>query len=250
MKFHILLFSVFIIICPLTAYTDKASKLNKNGIESYMENKHEESVQYFTEALVERPDSPELRFNRGTALSAAGKKDEALNELERAANTFEKKDNSAAAHFNAGNTYFASGDLNGAIEEYKKAVKLDQLSQDFRNNLEFALRKLQEQQKQQQEQENKQDKENKEEEKQNGQNRDSEKEEEKENQSQSETSENKDKEQQNEQNQQSQQQEIEQQPMTPEEAQRILDAMNDEEKKAFELRKKMMKEAIRQGDDW
>ena len=38
--------------------------------------------------------------------------------------------------------------------------------------------------------------------------------------------------------------------MTPEEAQRILDAMNDEEKEAFDLQKMRMKKTMRQGDDW
>ena len=38
--------------------------------------------------------------------------------------------------------------------------------------------------------------------------------------------------------------------MTPEEAQRILDALSDEEKKALSLRRMQMKTDMRQGDDW
>jgi len=240
MKLHIILLIIFVVLMPVSSIADKASKLNKEGIESYNEQKLEESVNLFTEALVERPDSPELRFNRGTALSAVGKKDEAISELEKSSNTFKKSELSAASHFNAGNTYFTSGDLNGAIEEYKKAVKLDQSSKDIRHNLELALRMLRDQQQQQKNKDNEEDKENGDEEKQTKQDQDENKEQ----------KENENEEKQNEQDQQPQQQENEQQPMTPEEAQRILDALNDEEKKAFELRKMKMLSEMRQGDDW
>ena len=241
---------VVLILLPGISRADKASKINDNGIKAYNEQKLDESIDRFTEALVERPDSPELRFNRGTALSAAGKKEEALNELEKSAGTFTKKELSAAAHYNAGNTFFSSGDLKGAIDEYKKAVKLDQSSPDIRHNLELALRMLKEQQQdenQEEEDQNKNDQNNE------NQNNDEEKEDEdqkqddQQNESKNDDQQNQEQQQQDQQNQQQPEQ---QQPMTPEEAQRILDAMNDEEEKALDLRRKMMINAIGQGDDW
>lgn len=252
MKSHHILLLIFLLSLPLTTHADKASKLNKKGIESFKENNLEESARFFTEALVERPDSPDLRFNRGTALSATDKKDEAVNELEKAAQTFEKEELSAAAHFNAGNTFFATEDLNEAIESYKKAVKLDQSSRDIRHNLELAVRKLQEQQQQQQQekQDNKQEKDDSDEQQQEDQEQEKENEE-KDDESEKKNNEQQDKQdQQQEQQEQSQQQENEQQSMTPEEAQRILDAIEDEEKKAFSLRREKMRTEMRQGDDW
>ncbi len=239
MKLLINILIIFIVIVPEKSFADKASKLNKNGIESYNEKKLEESINLFTDALVERPDSPELRFNRGTALSTAGKSEEAITELEKSADTFKKSELSAAAHFNAGNTYLASGDINGAIEEYKKAVKLDQSSKDIRNNLELALRMLQKQQ-QKEQQEKKETEQNKE-------NNDQTKQDQEENKDERQNENNK---QQNEQEQESQQQENEPQSMTPEEAKRILDAIDKEEEKAFELRKMKTLNEMRQGDDW
>ena len=237
----ILIPSLFLIF-PSVSNADKAQKLNNKGIKSYQNQQLEESVQLFTEALVERPESPELRFNRGTALSSIGKPEEAFEELEKAANISENKELSASAHFNAGNTHFAGEDLKGAIEEYKKAVKLDQSSRDIRYNLELALKKLQEQQ---ENQDDDQKEENKNEEKQNQDEKESKKD-----QDENENMEQQKNQNQQQQQQNQQQQENEQQPMTPEEAQRILDAINDEEKKAFELRKMMVQEDMRQGDDW
>ncbi len=228
--------AIFIFCIP--AQADRASKLNKKGIEAYNKQNTDESVRYFTDALVERPESPELRFNRGTALSAAGKTEDSVNELDRAASEFPQKNLSAAAYFNAGNTFFAAGDIEKAIEHYKLAVKLDQTSKDIRYNLELAL------QKQQQQQQNK-DKEDQD-------NPDQENDQKDEDQKQQ----NQDRQEQEQENQpeagQQQQPSREQteQPMTPEEARRILDAMNNEEKKAFELRKQIMQEAAKQGDDW
>jgi len=211
-------------MCPVAAHADKAARLNDQGIESYNENDHEESVRSFTEALVERPDSPELRFNRGTALSAAGKTDEAVTELERAADTFGRSDLSAAA--------------------------LDQSSKDIRHNLELAVRMLEQQQQQQENSEENKDEENKDQQDENQDSSDQKNEqEENKEQDQNQSQEDQEREQNEDQNQ-PQPQESEPQPMTPEEAQRILDAMNDEEKEAFELRKMMMKETMRQGDDW
>jgi Ca-activated chloride channel homolog len=237
-------------MCPVAAHADKAARLNDQGIESYNENDHEESVRSFTEALVERPDSPELRFNRGTALSAAGKTDEAVTELERAADTFGRSDLSAAAHFNAGNTHLAAGSIEEAIGEYIEAVKLDQSSKDIRHNLELAVRMLEQQQQQQENSEENKDEENKDQQDENQDSSDQKNEqEENKEQDQNQSQEDQEREQNEDQNQ-PQPQESEPQPMTPEEAQRILDAMNDEEKEAFELRKMMMKETMRQGDDW
>ncbi len=239
---------LIILLCPAAVYADKAARLNKDGIDAYVNENHEESVQYFTEALVDRPESPELRFNRGTALSAAGRNDEAVRELDRAAEIFEQRDLAAAAHYNAGNTYFKAGNLEDAIEEYKRAVKLDQSSKDIRHNLELALRMLDQQQKQQQ-QKNEQNQENRDQqdESQNASDRESEH---KGNEQQNQARPREEQKQDQQENQNRPQQESEQQPMTPEEAQRILDAMNGEEKEAFDLRKMMMKETMRQSDDW
>lgn len=231
-KFFII-FLTIIVFLPLNSFADKAYKLNKKGIEAYNQKRNEDSLKSFTDALVERPGSPELLFNRGTALSASGKKKEAVDELEKAAANFKDNKLSAAARFNAGNAMMGAGDFNSAVNEYKQAVKLDQTSEDIKHNLEIALKKLREQQKQQQQQQQNKDNKDKKDNKQDN------KKDKKQNQQQ-----NKNK----EQNQSPQQQD--KQAMSPEEAKRILDAISDEEKKAIQLKKKMMQQEMRQGDDW
>ncbi|MHB9030140.1 MAG: tetratricopeptide repeat protein [Candidatus Latescibacterota bacterium] len=221
----------FLLAFPGTLWADKAASFNRKGIQAYKEKKFEESVQQFTEALIERPDAPELKFNRGTGLSGLGKKDEAITELNAAAGIFNRPEQSAAAYFNAGNTLLAAEDIEGAIEQYRRAVKLDQGSKDIRHNLELALRKLNDQKKDQSPKEN--DK------------KDDQKKDQQKNQSP-----NQNNQQQNKEQQQSRQQDSDLRPMTKEEAERLLNAINDEEKKSLSLRNQQIKNRVQEGDDW
>ena len=229
---------LFLSLWPLTAMADISSSSNKKGIDSYNKRNYEESVKNFTDALVERPDSPILKYNLGTALSEIGKKEESLSELSSSTKGSDNDKLISSAHFNAGNTLFRSNDFEGAINEYKEALKHDQSSKDIRHNLELAVKKLRDQQ--QQKKEN-----NKEE------NKDDKKKDEQENQNKKpEDEKQKDKEQKNQQQQEPHKQKSEDRPMTQEEAQRLLDAINNEEEKALSLRRMKMKADMRQGDDW
>jgi tetratricopeptide (TPR) repeat protein len=234
MKYTIFQVALFMVCLAFsgTALADKAASYNRKGIQAYKEKKYEESVQQFTEALIERPDTPELKFNRGTGLAGLGKKDEAVTELNSAAGMFNQSEQAAAAHFNAGNALLAAEDLEGALEQYRRAVKLDQGSKDIRHNLELALRKLSEQKKDQSPKEN--DK------------KDDQKKDQQKNQSPNQNKQ----QQQNKEQQQSRQQNSDLRPMTREEAERLLDAINDEEKKSLSLRNQQMKSRVQIGDDW
>ncbi|MFC1606932.1 tetratricopeptide repeat protein [Candidatus Latescibacterota bacterium] len=248
----IVISATVILLVTGAAYSDRATSANKLGIKAYQEQDFEASAQHFTEATVERPESPELKFNRGTALSALNKTDEALKDLNSAAGMFKDGNQSAAALYNAGNTLATTQNLEAAIETYKRAIMLDNASEDIKYNLELAVRRLN-QQKQEQEQENSEDKEKKEdgeeENQQDQQKREEEKEEEEKGQSETENDP-QDGEKSDDDQQQSQQQDNEEVPMTDEEAQRLLDAINDEEKKALSTRYMQMKSTMRPGDDW
>lgn len=253
--FILLVISSIVIFRPDTVSADKASAANKQGIKAFNEQKYDESVEHFTEALVESPDTPELKFNRGTALSAAGKNEEAVGELKSSAARFENNEQSAAAHYNAGNALLASNNIEAAIQEYKQAVKLDQVPEDIRHNLELALRKLnqQKQSQEQQDKENSEENKEKEEDKESKQQKDQENKEEqdKQDEQQSDKTQSPEDGEQKDQNQQpSNQQQNEDKTMTQEEAKRLLDAINDEEKRALSQRYMQMKSDMRQGDDW
>ena len=231
MRRVIIFLMLFLLAGAGNVTADKAAAFNKKGIDAYRDKRYDESLKQFTEALIERPNTPELHFNRGTALSALRKKDEAVNELDSAARSFKKKESTAAAHFNAGNALFGAGDFKGALDHYKTAVKLDPQSRDIRYNLELAVRKMNEQKKEQSNKDTKN------------------KDERKNDQQKNKTPQNKQQQQKMEQ-QQSKRQNSDFQPMTKEEAERLLDAMNDDEKKSLSQRNEQMKTKMGASDDW
>ena len=238
---RIFIYCSLAIVCGASnvSYADKAYTENKKGISTYSEKKFDESVEHFTDALVDRPESPEIKFNLGTSQSITKKTDDALKNLESAANELKGSHQQAAAYFNSGNTRYLAGDLEGAITDYCRAVKLHQESKDIRHNLELALRKQKEQQQQQQQkQDSDQD-----------QKKDDKKQDEKKDEK-NKTKDSDEQQQQDKDQQQSNQQNSEDRPMTPEEAKRILDALSDEEKKALSLKRMQTQQEMRQGDDW
>ena len=235
---HVIIFFTLIAgaaALPLLARADRAAELNEQGIRAYTEEHYDESIRQFTEALVERPDQTELHFNRGTALSAAGKSEEAVSELGKAADGFQDPANAAAAHFNAGNTLILMDESEAAVDSYKEALKLDQMSRDIRKNLELTLRMLQDQQ-QEQEQEQQSGGDQQEQDQPASDDNPGEENESPDDQNAPAESQEEDRE--------------ENPPMDIEDAQRILDAMRDEEKQTFEQRRMMMQEALNPRDDW
>ena len=238
------------------AHADKASKANNKGIETYKNGDYQESVRHFTEALVERPDSPILRFNRGTALAAENNHEEAASELLSAANAMKTPEGSAAAIYNAANSLAAGSSLEDAVTLYKQGIKLDQQSEDIRHNLELVMRKMQNKDQQDKQQQDQQDQQKKDQDSQDKDKNDKQDDKDKKQQDQQQqdqknktNQQNKDK-QQDQQQQESQQEQNEKQPMSPEEAKRLLDALNDEEKKSLSMRYQKMTREMRQGDDW
>ncbi len=227
---------------PGRARADKAFSLNNQGIEAFRAEQYEQSADFFAQALTERPDSPEIRFNLGTALAAAGKLEDGVHQLDIAAEQFPNTVGSAASHYNAGTALLGSGDPQAAaeaVEQLKRAVMHDQNSQDYRYNLELAMRRMQSNQQQGQgeqqsePQDSDQSKENEQK------------------QEQQDRSDRQDRQEKGNPGDQRQESRVdEDRPMTPEEARRILDAMQDEEERALSLRREQMTGSMQQGDDW
>jgi tetratricopeptide (TPR) repeat protein len=100
----------------------------------------------FREALEKDPSAP-LYYDIGNSLYRLDKFEEAARHyagaLSEADSTLRRN-----ARYNTGNCLFNAGDLQGAVEEYKEALKLDPNDEDAKHNLELANRMLQESQSQ------------------------------------------------------------------------------------------------------
>jgi Ca-activated chloride channel family protein len=103
----------------------------------------------YQKALAALPGQPGVLFDLGTAHYAQAQAlpkgperqkllDAAEKEL-RLAGDAPDTQLRASAHYNLGNALFQEEKLDGAIDEYKKALKLDPAREDARRNLELAL---------------------------------------------------------------------------------------------------------------
>ena len=108
--------------------------------------KAEEALGHYDKAVAELPADPGAHFDRGAALFALSRFDEAGQEFLRAT---EAKDGAlkASAFYNLGNAFFKKDKFKEAVEAYKRALALDPRDERAKWNLEIALRKQKEEEK-------------------------------------------------------------------------------------------------------
>jgi len=214
-----------LLIALLMVTNDDARRAN----EAYQKGDYAAAEQGYLRAIEQSPDDARLYFNLGNALAQQGKFDEATAAYERFKDRTNDPVERAKADYNLGNIYGNQEKWDRAAEQYKQALRQNPDDPEAKYNYEYSNRMLQQQQQEQQQQDQNQD--------QQEQNQEGE-------QDQESQPDQGNEDQQNEQNQQNQQdqqeqsgneqQQEQQQPrnpneMTQEEANRILNALDNKE---------------------
>ncbi|MBX2840845.1 MAG: tetratricopeptide repeat protein [Flammeovirgaceae bacterium] len=241
-------------------------KYIREGNEYYAQENFEKAQEAYLKGIEENQDSYEAAFNLGDALYKKEKYEEAAEQFEMLANTSSDKNQLANAYHNLGNSLLKTQKYKESVEAYKNALRNNPSDEETRYNLAYAMEKLKEEQQQQQNQQdqNNQDNQNKDqkdqENKENQENKDQENKGQ-ENQDQQ-NQEQQDQEQKDQQNQQQQQQGDEQPPqqgqapqkqgISKEDAQRLLEALqNQEQQLQNDMKKKKMKgNPVKIKKDW
>lgn len=120
---------------------DPAYEKNEVGNRLFREERFEEALDAYLQAQVERPELPELNFNAGAALYKKQDYQRALRETQRSLSS-QDLPLQAKAYYNLGNVYFRTDRLAEAAEEYKKALRLAPDDADAKYNLEYVQRLL------------------------------------------------------------------------------------------------------------
>ena len=189
---------------------DEEKKLIREGNKKYKENKFTEAQKNYLDALGKKGNSYRGAFNLGDAYYKQGKYKEASEQFEILSQRKTNNDTLSKVYHNLGNSYLKQKEFEKSIAAYKNALKKNTQDEETRYNLAYAQKMLQQQQQQKQNQDKKDQDKNKDKDKEKNQdkNKDKKKDENKE----------------------------QQQNISKEDAQRLLEALNNDEKK---LRDKM-----------
>ena len=131
------------------------SLLCKAANRLFTEGKFADALQRYMRALDLDPDNPVLRFNSGDALYRQQQFDKAREQFAKAG-AGANLPLAGRAHYNIGNSYLQEKNLDGAIEEYRNALRCDSTDPLAKRNLEIAQKMKQQQPQQQKNQEQQQ----------------------------------------------------------------------------------------------
>lgn len=224
--------------------------LNNKGVDLYKEGKFADSEVNFKKGTLKKPKNFETNFNLGDAYYKQGRYDDAIKSYRSALSETENTEQKAKVYHNIGNSLLKDKKIKPSIEAYKNSLKLNPKDEETKYNLSYALSLLKNQNQHQKSRNNKNNRNNKNQNKDQNQNK---------NQNQ-----NKDQNKQKNQNQNNEQnkppenqtakqdnlKQMEKNKLTKEEANRILDALKNNE---IDLQKKLRKKSgtpVKTDKDW
>jgi len=190
---------LFLISFVSIVIAQPAQKMVRSGNNKYNDGHFKEAEIDYRKALTKLPGSPKATFNLGNSLYKQQNYDQALSQYQKLALTENKETSKSNVFYNMGNSLFENKKYKESIDAYKMALRQNPKDEDIRYNLSYAMTKLQQEKKQQQ-----------------------------------------DKKQQQKQQQKQQEQKQQQQPkpnMSKQDADRMLNAMNNNEKRTLDKTK-------------
>lgn len=230
--------TIITLLCLAYGYSQEEKKYIIDGNKKYKDEKFEDAEKEYAKALEKNAVSFEGKFNQADALFKLKKYEEAAQQFNSLATEAEDKKLKAQAYHNLGNSLLQSEKLEECINAYKNALRNNPEDDETRYNLAYALKTLQQQEQQQQQQQQNQDK--------NQENQDKK---ESKDQKQQENKDKKEQEQKDQQQDQKKQDEQQQQPkpneLSKEDVERLLEAMQNEERNTQEKVKKRKVKATR-----
>lgn len=236
---------------PSLLLAQDVKKHLRSGNSAYQEGNMEQAKKSYSKALEIAPDNEKALFNNGDALYRQEKFAEAAQHFEMATAKIENPIERASAWHNYGNAMLQAQDYGKSVQAYKNALKANPNDEDTRYNLAYAQQKLKQQQEQQQEDQENKDQENQEE-KENEEKNEGENDQENKDQNKEQNEQGDQQDQKDQQNQQDQQQPADPQRLSKEEAERMLNALNNQEKNVQDkVKKKKMKVGVLKVEkDW
>jgi Ca-activated chloride channel homolog len=230
---------LFILGISFTASAQKERKFIREGNDYFKEGLKDTSkldtVSFrkaevaYRRALEIKPNDFHWQFNLADAIYKQKKSEEAATEFEKLSDQTQKPIEKAAIYHNLGNSFLTQKKFDPSIEAYKKSLRINPNDPETKYNLAYAMKMKKEEEKKKQQNQNKQDKDNKKNQDKNNQNN---------NQNQDKNKDQNRNQNQNQDQKQNQQNKPQQNKISKQSAEQMLQALENDEKQTQEKVKK------------
>ncbi len=221
----------------------------RTGNKLYQEGQYDEALVKYHEAMEESGDSTLIKFGLGNVYQAQEKFPEAGQTFQSA---IASTDSSlkADALYNLGNALFGNQQYQEALEAYKSALRFNPGQTDYLHNLELAQHFIEEPPEQEQQQGNEDSEEEEQDQQQDQQQNNQQQEQQNQEEEQKQEEQQQQSKQEEEKQQEQQQQQAQADTMSLEDAERLLNALQMDEKQVQENLKKQQTGEAPRGKDW
>jgi Ca-activated chloride channel family protein len=147
---------IILALFTLNVFSQAERKFVRRGNRQYEDKKYQEAEILYRKALEKSPGSVAADYNLGNSLYRQKQFDAAAQRYEELSAKQKDGQTLNSDYYNLGNALYKSGKYKECIDAYKNALRKMPGDMDAKHNLQLAMRKL-EMQKQQQNKKNKQD---------------------------------------------------------------------------------------------
>ena len=150
MKRSVLILMVLMGMGITSAYGQNERKVIRDGVRAYEDGEFGEAEVQFRKAENINQESYEAEFNTGVALYGQEKYEETVKQYQALLDQTDDAGKTAQIWHNIGNSLLEAQQYAPSIESYKNSLRLNPSDEDTRYNLAYAKQKLKEEQQQQQ----------------------------------------------------------------------------------------------------
>jgi tetratricopeptide (TPR) repeat protein len=139
--------AVLLLSIPLGTFSAQTLRSHvSEGNRVYEKGRYNDAEVSYKKALEKDPKSREAQYNLGNSLYKQQRFDESMREYNNSALASKGETEKAASYYNLGNSFFRSNKFPESIEAYKRALRLNPNDEDTRYNLQLARERLKQQQ--------------------------------------------------------------------------------------------------------
>ncbi len=147
------------VLLLIFAFLFSASSLNdaRKANDAFRSGDYETAVQLYQQAIQSNPSDARLHFNLGSALARIGDAEQSVRAFERSKELMDDPQQQSMADYNAGTLLSESEMYDEAINFFRDALRKNPHDPDIKHNYEMSIRKQQEQEQEQDQQDDQND---------------------------------------------------------------------------------------------